>query len=446
MSTAPRQADQVRAPLDLTPAEFARHILGLSLYDWQDQILTDLDQPGAYSLRAANESGKTSTIFLPFILWFLTTFPRGQIVCTAGVYRQVKTQLFPKLRAIVPRLEGWSSGEATLDNGRGGNALGFRAVDPGMFEGYHGSGAEAPLAILVDEAKSVADDIFTAIARCRPDWLLMASSPGEAHGEFYRSHTSLAKFYHRYVVTAFDCPHISREQIAREIEKWGESHWLIRSMIFAEFARAEEAGAVVQLSDAERAIYRPPAYVADGSVSAFCDFAAGGDENVLAVRRGNRVKVVAAWHEKNTMAARDQFATLFEREQLSPSQISGDAGGLGTAMVDALAEIGWPISRFNFGAAAYASDKFSNRSAEIWNEFSADLRQGKWIIEEATDPTADELLAQLSGRRGKRDSKGRLALEEKASMKARGLTSPDRADAIIGATQTNPSAFFIGSY
>lgn len=77
MSTAPRMADQVRSPLDLTPAEFARHILGLSLYPWQDQILSDLDQLGAFSLRAANESGKTSTVFMPFILWFLTTFPPG---------------------------------------------------------------------------------------------------------------------------------------------------------------------------------------------------------------------------------------------------------------------------------------------------------------------------------------------------------------------------------
>ena len=219
-----------------------------------------------------------------------------------------------------------------------------------MFEGYHGDSGDAPLAILIDEAKTVADDIFTAVARCRPHWLLMASSPGEAHGEFYRSHTTLAKFYRRYVVTAFDCPHISREAIAREIEKWGESHWLIRSMIYAEFTRSEEAGAVVQLADAERAIFHPPVYVADGSVSAFVDFAAGGDENVLAVRRGNRVRVVAAWREKNTMVARDEFASLFEREGLNPSQISGDSGGLGTAMIDALAEIGWPISRFNFGS------------------------------------------------------------------------------------------------
>ena len=432
---------QGRPPLDLTPAEFARFILRMSLYPWQERILSDLDKPGAYSLRAANESGKTSTIFLTFILWFLTVFPRGQVVCTAGVFRQVKTQLWPKLKSATARMEGWSCLDATLTNGRGGGALGFRAVDPGMFEGYHGNSTDAPLAILVDEAKTVADDIFTAIARCRPHWLLLASSPGESHGEFYRSHTSLARFYKRYVVTAFDCPHIPAETIKTEIAKWGETHWLIRSMIFAEFTRAEEAGAVVQLSDVERAIFRPPVFEANESVSAFCDFAAGGDENVLAVRRGNRVRVVAAWRERNTTVARDQFAGLFEREGLSPSQIAGDNGGLGLAVIDALAEIGWPISRFNFGAGAYDDSRFSNRGSEMWNEFGADLRNGKWIIEDATEPQADNLINQLSARKGRRDGKGRLSLEDKEAMKKRGLDSPDRADAVIGATQNNPGAF-----
>ena len=69
------------------------------------------------------------------------------------------------------------------------------------------------------------------------------------------------------------------------------------------------------------------------------------------------------------------------------------------------------------------------------------MRRGKWIIEDATDPTTDELLSQLSGRKSRRDSKGRLALETKEAMKSRGLTSPDRADAVIGACCNNPSAF-----
>jgi hypothetical protein len=43
------------------------------------------------------------------------------------------------------------------------------------------------------------------------------------------------------------------------------------------------------------------------------------------------------------------------------------------------------------------------------------------------------LLKQLSGRRLQYDSKARIQLEPRESMRARGLSSPDRADAVIGA-------------
>ena len=48
-------------------------------------------------------------------------------------------------------------------------------------------------------------------------------------------------------------------------------------------------------------------------------------------------------------------------------------------------------------------------------------------------PFDGELLKQLSSRRLQYDSKARIQLEPKDKMRARGLSSPDRADAVIGA-------------
>ena len=42
-------------------------------------------------------------------------------------------------------------------------------------------------------------------------------------------------------------------------------------------------------------------------------------------------------------------------------------------------------------------------------------------------------MKQLSGRRLQYDSKARIQLEPKELMRSRGLSSPDRADAVIGA-------------
>jgi hypothetical protein len=48
-------------------------------------------------------------------------------------------------------------------------------------------------------------------------------------------------------------------------------------------------------------------------------------------------------------------------------------------------------------------------------------------------PIDEKLIAQLTSRRKLYDSKGREKLESKADLRARGVESPDRADALIGA-------------
>jgi hypothetical protein len=46
-------------------------------------------------------------------------------------------------------------------------------------------------------------------------------------------------------------------------------------------------------------------------------------------------------------------------------------------------------------------------------------------------PNDEKLIAQLTSRRKLYDSKGRERLESKADLKARGVESPDRADAVM---------------
>ena len=53
----------------ISPPGFAKAVLGLNLYGWQEKILWDLDTPGAVALRAANGSGKTSVVGASAALW-----------------------------------------------------------------------------------------------------------------------------------------------------------------------------------------------------------------------------------------------------------------------------------------------------------------------------------------------------------------------------------------
>jgi phage terminase large subunit len=57
-------------------------------------------------------------------------------------------------------------------------------------------------------------------------------------------------------------------------------------------------------------------------------------------------------------------------------------------------------------------------------------------------PDDPQLLAQLTTRQAFPNSKGQLVLESKEQMRARGLHSPDRADAVLGCLYKRTSTLF----
>jgi hypothetical protein len=75
---------------------------------------------------------------------------------------------------------------------------------------------------------------------------------------------------------------------------------------------------------------------------------------------------------------------------------------------------------------------YSNKISECWIEALRDIERGKVYLgpRDKFDPG---LFEQLTTRRLEWDAKGRLRIESKDDMRARGIKSPDRADAYIGA-------------
>jgi phage terminase large subunit len=148
---------------------------------------------------------------------------------------------------------------------------------------------------------------------------------------------------------------------------------------------------------------------------------------VLAVCEGNSVRMVDAWRHRDTMHSVGKFISLFRKLGLSGYQTGGDEG-YGHQLMDRMAEQGYYLRRVNNGSAASKPNLYANLGAEWWSRGGELIEHRKIVL------AADEkLVAQLTSRRKLYDSKGREKLESKAEMRARGLESPDRADAIIGA-------------
>jgi hypothetical protein len=111
-----------------------------------------------------------------------------------------------------------------------------------------------------------------------------------------------------------------------------------------------------------------------------------------------------------------------------PDAIPADEGRLGLVMCDRLAENGWQIERVKNGATADKPNAYSNKGAEICYEGRTAIERQRIIL-----PNDPALVAQLTARIGWPNSRGRLELETKEKLRARGHPSPDRADAVLGA-------------
>lgn len=422
------------AETKLSPVEFAVLRLGMTPYEWQAECLEAFglqDEGGPpVAIVAANGSGKTANIVAPSVLWFLHRYPRGQVVVTSGSFRQVEKQLFPALKAHRWLFPEWTFLQTEIKTNQDGFAVGFSTDDPGRAEGWHPKIGEEtdPVCIIVDESKTVPDGVFEAFDRCTRKFQLWVSSPGAPRGQFYEAHHSRAANFFTRKVRSDECPHIDAEKRERDLQTYGEDHPVFRSMHLAEFT-SDNDRLVIDSGRLARALDGQPDPARDGEVVAFCDFAAGRDENVLALRRGNTVEIVRAWRETDTVQACRTFAHLFQEHELRPAWIWGDADGLGTVMIDQLSELGWRINRFHGGKPSTLPDEYANLIGEVWHVGVREIERGRIHLGTLDQTT----FQQISSRRSEWASNGKLRVEPKDSMAKHGLRSPDRADALLGA-------------
>jgi hypothetical protein len=151
----------------------------------------------------------------------------------------------------------------------------------------------------------------------------------------------------------------------------------------------------------------------------------GTDDTVLIGRVGrDAATLYQRWHGKGQMAVVGAVARIADRWH--PDSINVDVtGGYGSGIADRLRELGYPVLRVNFGETAVQDDKYPRRLDEMWGDMKAWLEDAPCKL-----PDDDLLQTELCMRQFTYDSSRRTVLDSKERMRARGLKSPDGADAL----------------
>jgi hypothetical protein len=145
--------------------EFAYRIGFTNLYDWQARILLRYEGGEPTAAACANYSGKTSVVFTVAALWTLYNFPRARLMYMSATWLQVTNKFFAGLERFRERrmFAGWQWLESEVGTPSGGFLYGRASDVAGFVEGIHDQHG-SPAGLLIDEAKSIRDEILDTTA------------------------------------------------------------------------------------------------------------------------------------------------------------------------------------------------------------------------------------------------------------------------------------------
>jgi hypothetical protein len=176
-------------------------------------------------------------------------------------------------------------------------------------------------------------------------------------------------------------------------------------------------GLTYEAAKREPPIHNPAPLVFGLDVARF-----GDDRTVLVRRRGLVLEDFTVRRGQDLMRTASETAEAINLHR--PAAVFVDVVGLGAGVVDRLRQLGHRIIAVNSGSKASNPDKFVNLKAEMWSKMR------DWLAEGAVVPDRPELRNDLLAPRYDFDYSGRLKIERKDDLKARGLPSTDLADAL----------------
>jgi hypothetical protein len=415
-------------------------------HPWQTEISEFLciqnkptyKDPLRLAVRAANGSGKDAYVIAPFAIWFALTKKQSLCVITSSSHRQMDEQTEYHIRNLAEAINKKMGSVIFQTKARqvkcalsGSEISMFVTDEPGKAEGSHPRTPDSEMCIIINEAKSVEDDIFQALSRCTGyNYWLEISSPGGKAGRFYKS---CLTWKNHIKVTAFDCPHLGEAYIENAKIDWGENSPTYRSMVLAEFSSLEGLN-IVKQEWIDRLKERPPKVMFQHwPVRVGIDAGQGSDETVVSAWQGNQRIFQHCFRDKDATIQADILNhTLGTKLKLPKNHpyIWGDDGVGSKATMDILRRMGWKVQGVLNQSKAINRTRFVNRTAELWTKFARLWEEG---ILQLPDPEDKKFEEQLTGRHylDKSVEKERLQLETKADARRKGRPSPDRADAAV---------------
>jgi hypothetical protein len=305
------------------------------------------------------------------------------------------------------------------------------------FAGLHAD----KVVLMVDEASALPSDIFDTLYGTLSSGdtsFILVSNPVRAEGSFYDLFqlSSEKNKWSKLTFTSFGSPNVDLDWIEEMRTYYGEDHDFWKMRVLGEFPLLSEAQ-FISTELVEKAVYNQLAVRDYHNYERVlgCDAARfGGDASVIVDRQGPKVHDIIPFKGLDTIQFAEKILAYYNSKGKAFSTIAVDGIGVGAGVVDQLKRFSLPILDVNVGTKASDFKTYANLRAQLWGEMK------EWLPI-ADIPKDQELRDQLVGINYAYNSKMQIMLETKKEMKRRGITSPDKADALALTFASNIYAF-----
>ena len=459
------------------PEVFIEQRLGETIWSKQREILQSLMDNKRTSVSACHAPGK-SFLAARIVAYWSTVYPAGttKVISTSTTFRQVKNVLWPHIRRL--QTEHELPGRTIATEWKIGNELVAEGIKPpdnseASLNGYHSPN----MLIVVDEAGGIAPsfgrDLEALTTGMNTRMLVVGNPPVDEEGTWFEGVCN-SPLYNHIEISAYDTPNFTGEEtgqcgscppgvpphpVANHLvdrdwveglrAEFGEDSPFFQARVLAKFPKDNTAKAL-PISWLELAMKNPLDDGDQAPIRLGVDVASdGGDEFVIAKADGPKVGIEytssGADNENAVAVAGKVKDAILEAEAEhdrrgipQPVRVKIDAIGVGWGVVSILQQ--WKDERLfradiigvNVAEKARDSTKFSNQRAEMWWNLRTLIQPSQGDGEQQVFLDIDmKVLKQLNGPMYVTSSSGKIQIEKKADMKKRGMTSPDRAEALL---------------
>lgn len=413
--------------------------------EWQRGVLKDIGDhlsdpakrltPLRIAVASGHGIGKSAVIGM-ICQWGMSTCENTRVVVTANTDGQLKTKTMPEIGKWFRMAANsyWWKPTATAvyhadpeaEKNWRLDATPWSENNTEAFAGLHNKGSR--IIMVMDEGSAIADKVWEVGEGVLTDedteilWLVFGN-PTRNTGRFRECFRRFRTLWKTRQIDSRDVEGTNKEHLAELVKTYGEDSDIVKVRVRGMFP-AMSAKQFISTTDVDASVGRHlrEEQYSFASKILTCDPAwEGDDELVIGLRQGLYFRILA------TIAKNDndlQIATILAKHQ---DEQHADAvfidAGYGTGIYSAGKSWGrtWQLVWF---AEASADPGCANKRAEMWKGVRDWLKAGGSI------PKDDVLYQDLIGPETVGRPDGKIQLESKKDMKARGLPSPGRGDAL----------------